>query len=115
MTKSEYEGYQKTVSEFLEDFDSEPSGGCWRIEGQSDEDHEKRSEDLEPFFSCLRCPCCKSTLGGDRHQHIGWYKGARDNSYSDEYKWEGYLCSDCLYYICYGALDDQTMIEIQNS
>lgn len=98
MNKQEYKEYQEAVAEFFEreginclsyDTDEYPDG-C-----------------VEPHFSWSACDCCGSILGGDREICSGY------NPTTGEIQ-KGYsVCSDCVYYVEYGRLDDMTMLEIE--
>ena len=57
-------------------------------------------------FSNSRCDICHRPLAGDRHEVK--YFADQESTYveTDE------CCTDCLYYLNYGSLDDQTMLNI---
>lgn len=55
----------------------------------------------EPWFSWRPCECCKSGLGGMRE-----YLYALDGQGGMV---QFTICEDCVYYVNYGRLDDQTM------
>jgi hypothetical protein len=61
----------------------------------------------EPHFSWSSCEVCGSHLGGDRHP---WHARTKDGSLI-----HGTCCSDCLYYLNYGTLDDTTMLSVEES
>lgn len=69
-------------------------------------EHDRELAD-EPHFSWHACECCGSTLGGDRHPAHGL------DANGDLIHFE--VCTDCLYYLNYGQLDDMTMMEMQAS
>jgi hypothetical protein len=62
----------------------------------------------EPFFSKSSCDICNRSMAGDRYiAHGIMQKG-------------GFLihlevCPDCLYYMTYDALDDETMERVEES
>lgn len=60
----------------------------------------------EPSFSWSSCDCCGSTLGGDRYPAHGWL--GKTLVHLD-------VCTDCLYYLNYGQLDDLTMLEMESA
>ena len=116
MNAQEYAEYETNVADFLKDFDGEPSTGYWAEERECDCPPDDTCEcENEPFFSWSQCPCCRSTLGGDRMDMIGWLAGARAAGFDDEHKWSGAICCDCEYYFAYGRLDDMTMLDIEGS
>lgn len=78
----------KTEQQFGDTLETEPTCGVWDYEGEYFE--------CEPHFSWRRCDVCGSTLGGNRHDVIAWLEGAREHDYSDEYRWEGEACEDCI-------------------
>jgi hypothetical protein len=106
-TPKEYKAYQAEVERRLEGLTHVSTGAC---RGCSECGLEDDSEDSdvdsasESHFSWSSCDACGSSLGGDRHPAHG---------VSQKF---GILhldvCSDCLYYLNYGSLDDTTMDEI---
>ena len=60
----------------------------------------------EPHFSWSHCESCGSTLGGNRYAAHGIEKDGSLNHFE--------VCEDCLYFLNYGQLDDQSMIEIEH-
>lgn len=95
MNAQQYADYQKRVAEFLHEHNIKP--GCY---GPKD-------CDAEPYFSWSPCPCCGSSLGGNRELytfaviHGGTVSAA--------------ICTDCVYYLTYGRLDDSTMLEVERN
>lgn len=61
----------------------------------------------ESSFSWHACEACGSTLGGDRHPAHGVDKDGAILHLS--------VCTDCLYYLNYGQLDDMAMMEIEQA
>jgi len=59
-------------------------------------------------FSWTPCDCCHRALGGERYYADGFNPTTRE---VQDYK----ICSDCMYYANYGALDDMTMMKIGDS
>jgi len=90
--KTDYEAYQKTVAEFIEqEHLSFISAGV---------------ENNDPWFSGRPCECCQSALGGMReHMHAI----EEESQIQVEYT----ICEDCVYYLNYGRLDDTTMLRIE--
>ena len=120
-TKEDYAEYEKRVAEFYDrenlvmlnngpvycfcgskiDFDNDP----WKCP-ECETDYETISE---PSFSWRNCECCDRPLGGDRYIATGIIEDT-DGEGLFEYS----ICSDCMYYIEYGRLDDMTMMEIED-
>ena len=90
MTAQEYKEYKLRVASFLEREEIEIISQCGDDYGNS-----------EPFFSWRPCECCGLHKGGDRYDMIA------TNGFHYE------VCVDCLYYLTYGRLDDQTMMDIE--
>lgn len=59
----------------------------------------------ESSFSWRACDSCGSSLGGDRHPAHGRDRNGDLVHLS--------VCTDCLYYLNYGRLDDMAMLEIE--
>jgi hypothetical protein len=87
MTKTEYQIYEENVSKFLECNQVKP--GCY-------------SHDSEPFFSWSACECCGEPNGGDRYE-TGFARKSKGDTFTAT------ICSDCVYYLTYGRLNDQTL------
>lgn len=104
MTKSEYAEYQAAVERNLKGLEFVSTGAC---PGCEDCGLEKEATGYEietatePSFSWSSCDACGSTLGGDRHPAHG--------RMSDGTLLHLNVCTDCLYYLNYGQLDDTTM------
>ena len=94
MNKKEYIAYEIEVKAFLRENDVIP--GCFG----------PKSDDSEPYFSWQNCDCCKSELGGNRENYV-FVTNQMD-------KFEAEICTDCIYYLTYGRLDDSQMMEIEN-
>lgn len=93
MTKSQFVIFEANVAHFLKSNVVKSSR------------HGPLKPDSEPFFSGRQCECCKSTLGGNRET----YSFAVEKGET----FEGDICSDCIYYLAYGTLDDLTMMEME--
>lgn len=95
MNKKQYADYENRVAEF---FEREGLNCLTELEERG-----------EPYFSWQPCDCCGSSLGGDRYDCNGYNPTTKEIQ-------DGYsVCTNCLYYIAYGCLDDVTMDEIENS
>lgn len=64
--------------------------------------------DAEPWFSWRPCECCGTHLGGNRE--LLWGISEETNK-AQSYN----ICEDCVYYVNYGRLDDQTMLRVEQS
>ena len=95
-TKSDYEEYTRRVDEFLTI--NKVRAGCFS----------RANEESEPHFSWTPCDCCQRKLGGNRETYAFVCEGFKPDFQSD-------ICSDCVYYLEYGELDDTTMMEIENN
>lgn len=99
----DYEQYEAAVAKFFHD-----EGLIHASTGTADlaagEDSESGGE---PWFSWKPCECCKSHLGGNREYLYGFDS-------NNEFK-QFQICEDCVYYINYGMLDDQTMMRVDES
>lgn len=109
MTKEQYRKYRNAVEHNLAGLSFISTGACKDCdecglpEDPSDGDLDLASE---PHFSWWSCDSCGSTLGGDRHPAHG--------RMSDGALLHLSICTDCLYYLNYGQLDDTTMLEMEN-
>ena len=101
MTKSEYAEYDKAVARFLSANHVKP--GCYGPK-YNEEEHPGQ---FEPFFSWKPCECCNGQLGGNRET----YSFAMFNS--DGETFDADICTDCVYYLTYGKLDDATMAAME--
>lgn len=95
MNTTQYAAYQKAVANFLTINQVKP--GC----------HSPVEEQSEPFFSWRACECCGSRLGGNRETY----------SFAPEIgeTFTADICTDCVYYLAYGQLDDMTMMDMDNA
>jgi len=93
-TKSDYAEYVKRVNNFFE------QEGITNLSVTDD--------NPEPYFSWRSCDCCNRSLGGDRYDCSGYNPETKEI-----YGYE--VCIDCVYYAAYGCLDDQTMLDIEES
>jgi hypothetical protein len=92
MTAAEYRTYEETVNTFLH------TEGVRNL---------SCGEDCCPSFSWTPCDCCKSPLGGSRHEMTAYHEETKQVL-------EFSICEDCVYYSAYGRLDDTTMMELEN-
>lgn len=95
MKATEYQQFCQNIEKFHSENNLRP--GC----------NGPENGESEPFFSWRRCGCCQSVLGGNRTK----YSFAAHNG--EIIKEE--ICDDCVYFLAYGRLDDQTMMEIEKS
>lgn len=91
MTTKEYQAYQTAVAQFLTRNQVMP--GC----------HSQAEPDSEPFFSWRACECCGSRLGGNRETY---------SFASNQGEFTADICTDCVYFLAYGQLDDMTMLDM---
>jgi len=94
MTNAEYKAYQSGVDHF---FKTEGITNLSMVDSES-----------EAYFSWSSCDCCNRKLAGDRYDCNGYNPDSKE---VQEYS----VCVDCLYYSEYGQLDDQTMLDIEES
>lgn len=94
-TKAEYKAYKQAVENFL--LSNNVKSGCFG----------PKNSDSEGFFSWQFCECCNSELGGNRETYL-----FRQN---DGGLFEADICTDCIYYLHYDGLDDESMLEIEAS
>jgi hypothetical protein len=103
MSKQDYADYEAAVAAFIAreglSFLSTTTEGV-NDAGQSDGNQ-------DPWFSWHPCECCGSHLGGDRE-----YLYAR-NASGKVVRFT--ICTDCVYYIEYGRLDDTTMARVNEA
>jgi len=105
MNKGEYESYQKSVRYFLT---AEGLDDLHQVSGECPDCGVDYGESPEGGFSWSPCDCCGSTLGGTRYHAVGLNRKLGQVFCYD-------ICVDCLYYLAYGQLDDQTMMDIEDS
>ncbi len=100
MNATQYAQYEANVASFLQQNKVKP--GCHGPLNQEPD------PGFEPFFSWQPCECCRSPLGGNRET----YSFATEPDFST---FEADICTDCVYYLAYGQLDDMAMLEIEAS
>lgn len=109
MTKQEYQQYQEAIERNLKGIEHVSTGACPGCDdcGLTEDcnEHERELAD-EPSFSWSPCECCGSPLGGDRHKAHGIIQGTKELKHFE-------VCSDCLYFLNYGQLDDMSMMEME--
>ncbi len=111
MNKQEYAEYEKSVADGLDGLTGVSTGccpGCIECKEAGCPEHDDCSDPCEPWFSWRSCDVCDSPLGGDREHAHGVDKN------NDILHIHG-VCTDCVYYIAYGHLDDQSMLDIEAS
>jgi hypothetical protein len=96
MSKTEYADYEVRVNRFLAENKVKP--GCF---------NNVDAENPEPYFTWRPCGCCGSRLGGNRERY--------NFATTDSMEFEAEVCTDCVYYLAYGQLDDMTMMEMENA
>lgn len=96
MNARQYEAYTASVASFLER--NNVREGCLGP---------VNAENSEPFFSWQPCECCGSHLGGNREEY--------EFVTQDGNTFKANICTDCIYFLAYGVLDDMTMLEIEAS
>ena len=92
MNREKYKEYKANVAHFFE------KEGLTNLSSTGD----------ETTFSWGSCECCGSNLGGRRHTAAGYAPETRE-------VFEYEVCDDCLYYLEYGRLDDQTMMDMEEN
>lgn len=94
MTKLQYLAYKERVELFLASIEAKP-GLCSPV-----------NHNDEPSFSWSPCDCCDDELGGNREH----YRFATQKGFT-----EAFICPNCVYFLTYDKLDDQIMMEIEDS
>ncbi len=106
-TKAGYRNYRREVDRRLAGIHRISPGACpGCADCGLDENEEVAAIEVagEPHFSWSSCDACGSSLGGDRHPAHG---------ISAEFgRMHLSVCTDCVYYLNYGCLDDETMDKI---
>jgi hypothetical protein len=92
MKFAEYKTFVANVENFLKV--NNVKAGC----------HSPKDSEAESFFSWSQCECCKSTLGGNRETYTF--------AQTDNKTFEADICTDCVYFLAYGKLDDVTMAQV---
>lgn len=106
---TEYESAVASGSDNMEHFSSGPCSGCRECCDLVDPDDYDSDEDWneavsEPHFSWSPCELCNRSLGGDRESAHAVSKEHGIIHFD--------ICTDCVYFIEYGRLDDMTMERI---
>lgn len=96
---TEYVQYQSDVQSFIK------REGLAHLSTGTDFKSEEEGGNVDPWFSSHACECCGCTLGGNREYLFA--ADASDKIVHFE------ICEDCVYYINYGRLDDQTMQRVE--
>lgn len=94
-TFSDYAHYKARVEHFLD------TEGVRHISPVSNAEG-----NIEEFFSWRPCDCCQRRLGGNRMECSGYVPQSQEVVRFN-------LCTDCVYYLEYGKLDDQTMMDLK--
>src|SRR5690349_3384364 len=92
MNATEYAKYERAVQTWLNANEVRPA--CY---GPVD-------PEASPFYSAQPCECCQRPLAGDRERYT--FTGGA-------YAFEADICTDCVYWLAYGRLDDATMLEVE--
>lgn len=93
MTKKEYVKYERRFAEWHDSVQFPSSGYCPGC-----------AECCEEHFSWYSCPICGTHLGGNRYP-VHYVDSDGEIEHID-------ACTDCVYYLEYGRLDDQTMLDM---
>jgi len=112
MNRAEYTKYQANVERNLKGLEFISTGacpGCDECGLDHDAPQAQIAEASEAHFSWRSCECCGSSLGGNREPAHGYIK--RDEGRALLVHMD--VCTDCVYFINYGKLDDQTMMEME--
>lgn len=99
MNAKQYSEYQSAVASFLTRNNCRPGL------------HGPAKQDQEPFFSWRACECCGSKLGGN----LETYSFAVHTPQGKPDQFEADICTDCVYYLAYGQLDDMTMMDMETA
>ena len=112
-TKADYAEYERRVAEWCEGKEAFSTGPCPGCEDCGiDKDAEDYHED--PWFSWSPCTVCDRDLGGDRVSLHYIIPGPRGGIRGKPIEHDS-CCTDCMYYLEYGKLDDETMWRIEHS
>lgn len=112
MTKKEYETYKEAVRKNLEGLEFISSGATSNCDGCGlGDDPTQWAVDAasEGSFSWSSCDGCGSGLGGQRYPAHACMRDADGNEETVHLD----LCTDCLYFLEYGRLDDEQMLDIE--
>jgi len=102
MTKKEYADYENRIAAWSENAQFPSLGYCPGCEECEKAGHTE--ECCEEHFSWRACEVCGSHLGGNR------YPVHSVDANGDILHWDA--CTDCVYYLERGQLDDQTMLDM---
>ena len=103
-TQAEYRQYQRAVAAF---FEREGPESQYLSPKYSEEDADGNPVDpslWEPHFSHAPCEICTSSLGKDRHTYHWIHPTYGSIAVA--------ICTNCVYYLAYDQLDDQSMLDI---
>jgi hypothetical protein len=112
-----YEEYEAAVEEALKGVEAvsvSPCPGCadCGLEGVGDMDCEEYEAACEPGFSWRPCGCCGSGLGGERYSAHYIEPNPHGCSSGLGVLRHFEICADCVYYLVYGRLDDESMLQM---
>ncbi len=102
MTKQEYTEYQESFKNGSKGFAAWSSGFYLDCQDCYNNEHNILNEG---HFSSQACEICGSRLGGDRFAA----HALDDNNEIIHFE----ICTDCVYYMEYGQLDDMTMLGVE--
>lgn len=102
MTKQQYTEYQDRVAAYLTGVEAVSTGPCPGCDECSECLRPNGEYHEDPWFSWQPCEICHG-LAGDRESWHGIVDGKIVH---------GSCCTDCVYYLNYGQLDDMQMHEI---
>ena len=104
-TKADYEEYDRRVAAFLKD--NYVKAGL----------HSPVDADGSSFFSWMACECCKRPLGGNRERYrfVVTPPIWRHAFPKQIETMEADICTDCVYYLVFGKLDDMTMLDLTDT
>ncbi len=107
MNRAEYAAFETAFAHALDGLTAPSSGACSGCdECREDYDYNKRTDEFEciaePSFSKSWCEVCGNTLAGNRYPIHGLVPSNNTMRHLE-------ACDDCVYYLEYGQLDDQTM------
>lgn len=107
MNKAEYADYVAAVKRNSKSLEYLSSGSCPGCKDCGLEDADPEAERCnEPHFSWSPCDLCRRAEGGDREYAHGFHKFTKSWVHLT-------ICADCVYFLAYGRLDDQTMVEVE--
>ena len=91
-----------------------PCPGCEECGLSEEPSNDEYDIASEGGFSSSSCECCNSYLGGMRYPAHGLIPN-EDQSLKNSELVHLDVCGDCVYYLTYGCLDDDAMMEIEAS